>query len=210
MTPQKNTSANRPAPLQADKMISTFYWEMFLDKNHPQNSVDKLTGYSKFQNHDEAKDKKQMLMRKIIMLHSQGYIERSTRIEVFQRTGDFINKTTDTQILILQKNDCTIHERVMKDFAFVQFIQKFYQFRKEGKEVQTLLPKPNATFSKDEYLNIDLQFRIIGTSELKLASYCSRLIRNGHPFGAVNNFYNCYKEKYIDKNNGNNFSIQPK
>lgn len=192
------TPAVRPLKaLVADKMTSTFWWEMFLDPAQPLNCVEKMTGYSKFQGHDEAKDKRQLLMRKVIMLYTTGWLNKSTQICMYCRVGEFIDKKRDEMMFVLKRDHVELSPRYLQDFELVRFFEKFYQMLRSGKDVKTLLPAPKAHFSKDEYLNIDLQHPRIGTDEMKLNNYCARLIRNGHAFGAVNHFFTQYKEKYL-------------
>lgn len=188
-------TAKPPKQLIADKLTATFWWEIFLDPN--TNVAEKIVGYSKFQGHDEAKDKRQLLMRKVIMLFSHGYLNRCTSICFYWRCGEFIDKQRDQMMFVLKRDAVEIAPRFLKDFELCKFFEKFYHMIRTGKDVKTLLPAAKARFSKDEYLNIDMQHPRIGTDEMKLNNYCTRLIRNNHPFPQVAKFSADYKAKYI-------------
>lgn len=190
-------------PLQWDKINSTYWWQMKLDLNNPRNLVAEIYGYSKAQGHDEARDKKQMLMGKIVMLHTNDYLNRSKEILFYKRVSDTgINKKEDLHLFTLTAKKVTaMSESMLKHQDFITFLDKFYKAISEGKNPKFLLPTRKANFSKDEYLDIDIQFTRIGHDLMKLSNYCSRLIQNGHSFIAANNFFFKYKEKFIRDEN---------
>ena len=189
---------------QPDKIYSTYWWIIILDPTHPDNSPDiyEFTGYSKMSGHDEAKDKAELLMKKIIMLHSQGYFEKGKRITIFMKKGDLLNKANSRALLTLNRKDYTIDPECAADKAFfkdflldrgvLRFLKQFYDCIANGKTVQYLLPKSKASFSKDDYLDVEKQHF---NSEKQLDTYCERIYRNGHPFEAVMNF----RRKYIER-----------
>jgi len=187
---------NTRQPLIADSKDSTFWWHIHLDRTNALNSVDLLTGYSKFRGQDEAADKKLMLLRKIVTLHRNGYFDRSRQIDIYMRVGPFINKAEDRLIMQLTPKMARLHESILEHTETVEFINNFYDYMKAGKDPAALLPKPKANFSKDDYFNVEKQSLRIGVDTLKLNAYTARLMKNGHPVDAVVNFFNQYKAKY--------------
>jgi len=181
----------------ADKTAS-YWWMIHLNPAHPDNSpnVPHLTGYSKMQNHDEAKDKRTMLQYKVVMLATRGYLKKSLRIEFYakQKTDLLIDKTNSLLLFTLYPDTFKLEPQYIKYFDWVTFLNNFYRLIKNGEDVSYLLPKRKATFSKDDYFDID---KVRCTSIGQLQTYCSKLTRNGHAFGQVNNFYTKYKEKYF-------------
>jgi hypothetical protein len=190
--------------LTPDKLYSTYYWVINLDPRHAINSPNVLVfhGYSKFSGHDEAKDKAMLLMKKIIMLHSNGYLGRSRSIIFYMKRGDFLDKSNAIILFSLTKRDFKIHPECILDKTFysdfftkkgiLNFLNRFYDCLLNNKEVKHLLPIQKATFSKDDYLNVEIQ---TFSSHKQLHAYCQRMINNGHPFEAVMNFMLKYLER---------------
>jgi len=197
MQPQKK-EFTAPNVIHWDKISSSYYWQMKMNMQHPKNYVPEIWGYSKAIGHDEAKDRQQMLMRKILMLHTNNYLERSHEINIFKRAGSAVNKKDDPLYLILRPFEYSIaYDPLLKQFEFIKFLDDFYTLIREKKSPKFLLPKSKATFSKDDYLNIDIQQARIGNDENKLNTYCAQLVRNGHSFTAASSFALKYKEKHI-------------
>lgn len=182
--------------LQADKIYSTFWWEIELDHRHPRNynyKVTQLTGYSKFQGHDEAKDKAQMLMRKVLMLATNGYLERSKYIIVYKRAGNLVNKKQDRILFTLQPKTFVIPpENIGKIPKLAEFLIKLYDHITTGRNITHLLPKPEATFSKDEYFDVS---RHNFPTQIHLYTFAEQKIKDGHSFLQVQGFVAKYLEQ---------------
>ena len=188
----------------SDKLYSTYWWTIKLDPHHPGNynrNVTEIHGYSKRVGHDEAKDKAELLMKKIIMLHSHGYFERGKFIIISMKDGEFLNKSNTRTLLSLAKKDYKIHPDCISDKLFYEdffikkgvldFLTRFYDCVSNGKDIKFLLPKSRATFSKDDYLNVSKQsFQ----TRKQLYAYCERMIKNGHPYEAVISFQRKYED----------------
>lgn len=191
----ENTQTKKTNP-PADKLNSTYWWEINLDHRHPRNynyKVETLSGYSKFQGHDEAKDKVEMLQRKILMLATNGYFERSKYILIYKRAGTFINKSSDKLLLTLLPKDYILPtENVGKMPKTVIFLSKLYDCIKTGKEIKYLLPKPRSTFNKDEFFEIE---RYNFPSRIHLYAWAEQKIKDGHSFLQVQNFVVKYSEQ---------------
>ena len=184
--------------LQADKIYSTWWWEIELDHSHRRNynkNVKTLFGYSKFQGHDEAKDKTQMLMRKILMLATNGYFERSKYIYIYKRGGTMIMKSQDIKIctLLPKKFDIPI-ENIGKMPKIIKFLTDLYEYMNTGKNIQHLLPKAAPTFSKDEYFDIS---RYNFSSQMHLYAWAEQKIKDGNSYLQVQSFVAKYMDKKI-------------
>lgn len=188
---------------KSDKMYSTYWWIIHLDKNHPSNynkNVTEITGYSKILGYDECQNKHELLMKRIIMLHSNGYFEKSNSISIYYKQGEFLNKTTSIELLRLYKNDYEVNPRCLNDTTFyntffikggiVTFLTKFYDCIKTGRSVGGLLPKTKNDYSKDDVLDYKIKrFNSIA----QLMAFAEQKIKSGYPVGAVMN----YVIKYI-------------
>lgn len=184
--------------LIADKIYSTYWWEIYLDHNHERNwnkKVEMLTGYSKFQNHDEAKDKNQMLMTKVLMLATNGYFERCKYIIMYKRIGNLVDKSKDKIIFTLKPKDYILPtENIGQNPELVTFLTNLYDHIKTGKNIRNLLPKSQAKFSKDEYFQIE---RHSFPSHRHLYNWAEKMIKDGHSFLQVQNFVVKYTEKFF-------------
>ncbi len=192
----------------SDKMYSTYWWIIKLDLNHPKNysaKVTEITGYSKASGHDEARNKTELLMKKIIMLYSQAYFEKGKFITIYMRQGELLNKANSRVLITMTKNDYLIDASCISDKVFyheffikggiINFLSRFYDCIAKGEDVKYLLPKAKATFSKDDYLDVTKQnFR----TKAHLYAYCEKMIKNGHPFDSVSNFQRKYEERYFN------------
>ena len=186
----------RKVQLQADKINSTWWWEIELDPTHKRNynpNVTHLYGYSKFQGHDEAQDKDQMLMRKIVMLATNGYLNRSRQITVYRRGTNLINKQADPIVCVLYAGDFGIPANQVGNFpALVSFLRKLYDQLLAGGDVKYLLPKVTATYSKDEIFDIT---RHKFPSQGHLYAWAEQKIKDGHSYVQVQNFVVKYLER---------------
>lgn len=188
--------AQKKTTEKKDSFYSTYWWEIWLDKNHFDNSprVEKMTGYSKYKGMDEAKDKEYLLMSRIKMLFTNGYLSRCKMIEIFWKKGDVVNKKTDPKIVTLYSNTFMLEPHYLspKFNEWQLFLRRLYDVVRTGKGMEFLLPEMKAGFSKDDYLNIDKYFF---TSIEQLQNHCTKLGRNGHPFPAIEKFHRDYLAK---------------
>ena len=181
-----------------DKLYSTYWWEIYLDGSHPQNSPKghKFTGYSKKQGHDEAKDKEQLLMRRVLALASHGYIERSEKIIFHYRpqSNEFINKATDPVLFTLRPTKVERDPRMLnkKYDQINSFLDRLYKAIRTGERIDNILPKQKATFSKDDYFDVSKWFF---KSREQLDNHCRKLSRHDHPFDAIMKFHADYVER---------------
>lgn len=188
---------------KTDKIYSTYWWEMELDPNHPHNSskVKLMTGYSKYEGHDEAMDKLELFMKKIIMLHSNGYFDKSKFIIFFMRVGNLLDKSNCRTLLWMNKEDYKINDEIKFDTKFykyffieggvLDFLNRFYDYTKNNKDVKFLVPSKKVKFSKDDYLDVTKQNFV---SRRHLYAYGEKMIKNGHPYDAVMNFQIKYEQ----------------
>lgn len=181
---------------KADKLYSQYWWIISLNTSHRDNNpnVTVMHGYSKFQGRDEMKDKKLLMLKKILMLATRGYFSRSKKIEMFSRSGEIVNKSRDKLVVTLYPKFYVLENEYLKpQYNELQlFLKKLYGELAEGKPVDKLLPNRKPQFSKDDYYKVEkLNFSDKG----QLNKYCERLINNGHSFDAVTNFQRNYLEK---------------
>jgi len=191
---QRTAKPNPPA----DKIYSTWWWEIELDHSHPRNynpKVTTLTGYSKLQGHDEAKDKTQTLMKRIIMLATNGYLDRCKYIIIYKRGGNLINKSQDRIIctLLPKRYDIPI-ENIGKMPIITKFLADLYDHLSTGKNIKNLLPPSPQKFSKDEYFDIA---RHNFPSQAHLYAYAEQKIKDGHPYPQVQAFVAKYLEQKL-------------
>lgn len=186
-TPEKTPITNNA---NWDKMYSSFYWNIHLNPAHEKNMphVKMLTGYSKKIGQDEAKDKKDLLIRKIYTLaSSNGYLDRALRMEFYHKKNQIIDKSTDSLVVTLFPNTFRFAEQYLKpDYERIQiFLNDLYQLRREGKSTDNILPKKKTFFSKDEYFDISkIHFNLPD----QLENYCAKLVKNGHAWPQVMQF----------------------
>lgn len=192
METKTESKANPPA----DKIYSTWWWEIELDHKHPRNynpKVTTLTGYSKLQGHDEAKDKAHVLMKRVIMLATNGYFERSKYIIFYKRGGNLINKSTDKIMFTTYPKTFEIPVyNVGKMPRLTKFLIDLYDHLAKGKEIKNLLPPANDKFSKDDYFDIT---RHNFQTQAHLYAYAEQKIKDGHNFLQVQSFVAKYLEQ---------------
>jgi len=180
-----------------DKQNSTFYWRMYINQAHRYSpTIETMDGYSKKVGQDEAKDKHQLLNTKINTIFGvHGWLKKCDKIEIFHRRGTFIDKHHDPLVVILMPHTYQLQSEYIssKYVQLHQFLDSFYKVAKDGGDFATLIRKGRATWSKDDYLNVNL----IGAfaSPDKLDEYCTRLVRNSHNFHRVMLF----REEYLKK-----------
>jgi hypothetical protein len=84
------------SPLVPDKINSTYWWVINMN---PDQKVEVITGYSKFEGFNEARNADDTLASKIEMLYKRGYFHRSRRITIYKRLGAMCNIETDQTLL---------------------------------------------------------------------------------------------------------------
>lgn len=198
LTLKKNimlTNEKQRNPFKWDILGSTYYWKIYLDKSHPNNSnnVEFLKGYSKQEKQNEGQDKIHLLKSKILNLYKNGYFKRIERIEIFQRLGEIINTKEDAKIIILYPKGHDINPRYMAHVMqnFNPFLLDFYNRIENNLSMDEIIKLKRKPISQDDYLNVKIQ-KIYSLQQLY--SYGARLLVNGHPQGAVTKFINDYKE----------------
>lgn len=194
---------------ESDKIHSTYWWVIKLDHSHQANynkEVKEITGYSKSIGHDEARDKAILIMKKIVMLHSHAYFDKSLYILIYMRCGEILDKSDSILLFKLMKTDYEISKECMSDQNFYQkfiiergviiFLKRFYEYIANKKDIKSLIPNTRTYKSKDEYFDIAKQrFH----SRIQLHIYCEKLIKSGHPYGVVTHFVKMYEEKWFNK-----------
>lgn len=182
-------------PIQWDKLYSTYYWKIYLDKKNPKNSfnVEFLQGYSKVEHQRESQDTTHLLKSKILNLYKNDYFNRIERIEIYQRLDAIINTKNDIKIMILEPNKYDLNpnflDKLFKNYGL--FLEDFYNRIINGLPMDGIIREKRKAISEDDRLNINL-VKLQNLSALY--SYAARLLIHGHPQGAVNNFILKYKE----------------
>lgn len=128
--------------LVADKANCTFWWRIHMNVNHPQvkSTIKTIDGYSKFVLNAEAKDKEDVLMAKIEMLYKNGYLDKSTSIDIYAKVGSMPNIQNDRHILTLKSNDYIIIDISPKRWRTIEFLKNFYDCIKNKREVKFIRP----------------------------------------------------------------------
>lgn len=145
-------------------------------------------------------------MKRILMLHTNGYFEKSIYITFYYKQGEFLNKTTSVEILRLFKTDYKISSRCLGDIQFhenffvkggiVTFLTKFYDCIKSGRSVSGLIPDLKHSGSKDDKLDHKIKrFE----NRAQLMAYGEKLMKSGYPIGAVLNFVLKYSSLHFDE-----------
>lgn len=174
-----------------DTFYSTYFWRVYLDKRHPDNSqeVEFLTGYSKRIGQREASDKAHMLKVKIINLFNNGYFKKMIKWEIQARTGEVIDHKRDPIIMVLTPTGYTF-PGANTDLMWKlhgKFLDEFYSRIRANKSMDGLLPNARKGMDSDKHLDPSLRNH---PSVDHLYSYASRLSRFGHPSGAVTAYIN--------------------
>lgn len=89
------------SPLVPDKINSTYWWELLMN---PDQNVERITGYSKFEGFNESRNADDTLASKIEMFYKNGYFHRCQKITIYKRLGAICNIETDEVILIITKD----------------------------------------------------------------------------------------------------------
>lgn len=190
--------------LVADKVNSTYWWIIELDHSHPSNynpNVKEITGYSKFQGHDEARDKHNLFESKVIMLFQRGYHQRSHRITIYMKNPDdtMVLKETSIPLFVLERRDFKIDSAEMLDektFRIkekVEFLTKLYTSSVMGKDITYLVKQRRIIYTKDDFFNVDKHTFL---TQAHLIAYCQKKIADGHPKDQATNFFRKYLEKH--------------
>jgi len=183
-----------------DKVYSSFWWQIELNPTHHLNKgAYGFRGYCKAEGQTEPKDKDQLLKTKLVMLFTQGYIDRCLSIIVHQRKGAFINLAEDTPIIHLTPHNAILYPAYKGNNSEIQkLISDIYQKAMKGVQVDLILRKPKyetklINNSKDDKLDVN---KIKLYSIDALSNYCTRLLTEGFPREAVNSFM----QKSLDRN----------
>lgn len=196
---------------KSDKLNSTYWWIIKLDPNHPENyneNVKEITGYSKREGHDEARNKSELLKKKVLMLHSRGYFEKSTKITFYLRNGEFLDKNNSIMLIELTKKDYGINNRIYSDKEFynaiykksglILFLDRFYHAISNNGDLKELLPDSKPKGSKDDLFDVAKHYF---HTRKQLYTYCQKLIDNKHPYEAVMNFQRKYEQRNFANTN---------
>jgi hypothetical protein len=181
----------------ADKVNCTFWWIIYLDPQNPQNNAQEIQGYSKFQNYDEAKDKEDVLMAKCEMLYKNGYLNRATHIEIYQRKAPIASKQEDPLIITLYHNDYRLSDYYLKNinWRIRKFLQNFYDAINGGRPALGLRPlKDKEKAAIDDFDINNYNFKTYG----QLYTQADKLISLGNPPGRVQAFIAEYIRKKFD------------
>lgn len=180
-----------------DWQHSTYYWKIYLNKNHPSNNpnIQFLTGYSKKIGQNEAQDKENLLRRKIFSLCRNGYFQKMLRIEFYQKVGEMLNNKTAPLILTVYPDYYNIAEQ-NHDIVFKKhgvWLQEFYYRLQTRQDITDMMPNSkdrNSNVKQDDYLNIHkYDFKNVGA----LYQHAAKLLNYGHAEGAVTHFIREYK-----------------
>lgn len=189
---------------KSDKFYSTYWWIMKLDPSHPMNKVQEMTGYSKMNEHDEAMDKVEVLKKKVIMLNSNGYIDRSLSIRFNWNPSKLLDKNSSISLFELTKNDYGIFKHCLNDKDFyhstfiksglITFLDQFYDMRRKAIDPIVLLSKEKPSFNKDEKFDVgNHRFK----TKRELYFFCDQMIKDSYPKDLVLNFQRKYEERYF-------------
>ena len=180
-----------------DKPNCTIWWIIYLDPKNPQNTASEMHGYSKFQNHDEAKDKNDIIMAKCEMFYKAGYLNRATHIEIYARKAPMPSKNDDPLIITLYRDDYQLSEYYLKkiDWRVRKFLQSYYDAIKGGRPALGLRPLKDKEKASIDDFDVNLyNFRTYG----ELYTQADKLISLGHPPGRVEAFIAEYIRKKFE------------
>lgn len=170
-----------------------------MDMNNPDNRAKEIHGYSKFQYQAEAKNKEDVLMAKIEMLYKHGYLNRSTKIEIYKRIAPLPSVDEDPLVLTLLAKDYIIPTNFINKMPWrvKQFLINFYDAIAHGREIKGLRPLPDKKQSKDDLFDINKHHF---SSYAQLMVWAEKQLSNGHPADQVKSFMDKYIEKNFEKN----------
>lgn len=179
----------------ADKVNCTYWWRIYPDHNHPGNksSVERIDGYSKFQNNAEAKDKDDVLMAKCEMLYKNGYLKRATHIEIFLRRAPLPSVDEDLLILTLYPNDYKLSPLYLQNinWRMQKFLQNFYDAIKNNRPALGLRPLKDKTKQPVDEFDINLyNFK----THAELYAKAEKFISLGRAPGQIQDFVRKYTE----------------
>jgi hypothetical protein len=180
-----------------DKANCTFWWIIYLDPKNPENKTLEIHGYSKFQNHDESKDKNEMLMAKCEMFYKNGYLKRATHIDIYVRKAPMPSTEDDPLIITLYSNDYKLSDYYVKhiNWRVRKFLQNYYDAIKGGRPALGLRPlKDKVQAAVDDFDVNTYNFKTYG----ELYTQADKLISLGNPPGRVQAFIDEYIRKKFE------------
>lgn len=180
-----------------DKLNSTYWWKMYLlpqfdtRKNASQNSP--MVGYSQSEGWAEAQDKHQLLKNKIINPHVKcNWINKCSRIEIFERKTFIINSHLDHLVVELYPNDFVVYNQAYgnKSSDLIFWLKQLYNEILAGTHKEYILspapPKVNYKVSNDNKIDTTKHtFRTNGDLQV----YCTKLKAQGINDNQIMNFY---------------------
>lgn len=179
----------------ADKANCTYWWRIYLDRSHPQNNsnIETMDGYSKFQNHDEAKDKDDVLMAKCEMLYKNGYLKRATHIEIYLKRAPMPSVNEDILIITLFPDDYKLSPIYLKniDSRMQKFLHNFYNAIKGNRPAMGLRPLKDKNKTVVDEFDISIyNFK----THSELYAKAEQFISLGRAPGRVQDFVRRYEE----------------
>lgn len=189
--PQKWIGAGR-----FDSINSTYRHKIFLSNGR------ELTGYSKSLLTREATDKTVLLEKAIVRLVNKGYLFGKTqkygdttfRIE-FYLNGQYTG-TPDELIFILMPDTYIFgnNEDFVTNIRLNTFFKRLYEQVKKGELVTKSLCHKSGNFTEENLFDVTKK-RFL--TEPALYTFMQNMIKDGHAFGLVMNFYNNYKKRWL-------------
>ena len=180
----------------ADQSNCTYWWIIYLKPEFRTNpAVQTITGYSKFQNEAEAKDKIQCLCYKILMLNKHNYIDKSTHIEIYKKLSPLPNRTNDRHLITIKPTHYEIPSVLLGQMPqpLKKFLDEFYKAKTQNKTVENLVPLAKKESKDDLFILSKHNFKNV----MELYTWCEKQISNGESKIMVEHFYNKYLTKLV-------------
>lgn len=176
--------------IPADKANSTYWWIFNLDNTKPENKIQKMYGYSKFQGQAEAISKINCLCAKVEMMQKYGWIDRSNSIEIYEKIGAFPCAQSDIKLMVLYKTTFVINPLLVGkiDNSIMEFLRKFYIMRTTGKPVENLRPLSPPVTKDELYVYAAGKFK----TPAELYNWCNKKISEGENRERVLHYYREY------------------
>lgn len=189
-----------------DKINCTYWWSFYPDTSHKKwfRPIEEGCGYSKKQGHNEAKDKNQLLISKIIMLCKNEYIQSCRMVIINKRPiVKSLHLSDDQQIVVFKDRgklvawNNYIYTNLPKDI--VQHLLNIGEMISSGnaKGVEFYMPhkKPEAVLQQDS----EAKKNTFKTAEHVLSWAEYEVTKKGKPFKETYEFCNQYiRENFPD------------